>query len=137
MLKVKELYYQQMQELSGQTVAHMIMGYGLSYLLMGPIVKGHLAGWYLRIAPFMTFTTFLSVQGANWQRPNRTFHELVTQPAPHGSYFRRTLKEHFPVWWHQISEELHENGINLPEMNQYDKAVLMPKSHTTFNTQML
>ena len=59
----------------------------------------------------------------------------MSQPAPHGSYIRRSLKEHFPVWWHDISQDLHDKGLNLPEMHQYDKAINMPKSHTTFNSQ--
>jgi hypothetical protein len=113
---MKELYYQQLQELSGQAICHLLFGWGLSFLMMGPIVRSATHGWMLRLPPTLTIATFLSVQASNWQRPNRTFHELMSQPAPHGSYLRRTQKEHFPVFWHQTSQNLHENGINLPEM---------------------
>jgi hypothetical protein len=102
---------------------------------MGPVIRSSAHGWLLRLPITLVIATFLSVQAANWKRPNKIFHELVSQPAPHGSYVRRSLKEHFPVWWYETSAELHENGLSLPEMNEYDKAVLMPKSNTTFNDQ--
>ena len=59
----------------------------------------------------------------------------MTQPAPHGSYLRRTIKEHFPVWWHRTSAQMNERGHSLPEMNEYDRATDMPKTHTAFNAQ--
>ena len=81
--------------------------------------------------PFaLTFATFLGVQASTWDRPNKTFHSLVSQPAPHGSYLRKTLREHFPVWWNQVSSDLHKTGYNLPEMNEYDKATMLQVSHT-------
>ncbi len=121
--------------MSGQAVAHVLFGWLATFPLMGPIVRSSAHGWYLRFPVTLTIATFMSVQASNWQRPNRIYHEIVSQPAPHGSYLRRSLKEHFPVWWHETSAQLHANGINLPEMHEYDKAVLMPKSHTTFNSQ--
>ena len=81
----------------------------------------------------MTFATFLGVQASNWQRPSKAFHEIMSQPAPHGSYLRRSLKEHFPVWWNDVSGQLHTNGYSLPEMTQYDKATEIPKTHTRFD----
>ena len=89
---MKELYFWQLQEMSGQAVAHVIIGWGLTFPFMGPIVKSSAHGWYLRFPVAMTFATFLSVQASNWQRPCKTFHEIMAQPAPHGSYLRRTLK---------------------------------------------
>mmetsp|Transcript_37296 Transcript_37296/g.35901 ORF Transcript_37296/g.35901 Transcript_37296/m.35901 type:complete len:85 (+) Transcript_37296:235-489(+) len=80
------------------------------------------------------FATFLGVQGSYWYRPSKPFHELVCQPAPHGSYLRRSLKEHFPVWWNQVSKQLHENGYSLPEMNEYDKKLDIQKTHTRFDS---
>lgn len=87
----------------------------------------------LRFPIAMTVATFLGVQAANWQRPSRVFHEVMAQPAPHGSYLRRSLKEHFPVWWHDVSNQLNDNGYSLPEMHQYDKATEIPKTHTRFD----
>jgi hypothetical protein len=100
---MKELYFWQLQEMSGQFVAHVIFGWALTYPLMGPIVKSHMHGWMLRFPVAMTVATFLGVQASNWQRPSKTFHELMSQPAPHGSYLRRSIKEHFPVWWNDVS----------------------------------
>ena len=57
----------------------------------------------------------------------------MSQPAPHGSYLRRTLKEHFPVWWYEVSNQLEENGYSLPEMAQYDKQTTMPNTHLKFD----
>ena len=58
----------------------------------------------------------------------------MSQPSPHGSYLRKSIKEHFPVWWHDLSDQLNVNGYNLPEMNEYDKRVIMPNTHTRFDT---
>ena len=130
---MKELYFWQLQEMSGQFVSHVLFGWALTYPLMGPIVKSSLHGWMLRFPVAMTFATFLGVQASNWQRPSKTFHEIMSQPAPHGSYLRRSLKEHFPVWWNDVSGQLHTNGYSLPEMPQYDKSVEIQKTHTRFD----
>ena len=122
-LKMKELYHWQLQELSGQFVVHTGVGWGLSMLLMGPIVRSATHGWMLRLPAALSFATFLGVQASAWERPNKTFHELMAQPAPHGSYLRRSVKEHFPVWWNNVSADLHKNGHSLPEMNEYDKSI--------------
>ena len=136
-LKMKELYHRQLQELSGQFVAHSLVGWFMCYPLCGPIVKGPHVGWMLRLPFALTFATFLGVQASAWERKNKTFHELISQPAPHGSYLRRTCKEHFPVWWANVSADLHQSGYSLPEMNEYDKATELQKSHTQFDAQIL
>jgi|TARA_B110001450_G_scaffold195276_1_gene183625 hypothetical protein len=104
---------------------------------MGPIVKSAAHGWMLRLPIAVTFATFLGVQASDWQRPNKTFHELISQPAPHGSYLRKSIKEHFPVWWNSCSANLHANGYSLPEMSEYDKSVVIQNTHTEFDTQIL
>ena len=104
---------------------------------MGPILRAQAQNWILRLPAALSFATFLGVQSANWQRPNTAYHELVSQPAPHGSYIRRSLKEHFPVWWHDTSAQLHANNYSLPEMYEYDRQINMPKSHTNFNPNRL
>ena len=91
----------------------------------------------LRLPFALSFGTFLGVQASTWERPNKTFHELVSQPAPHGSYLRKSIREHFPVWWNQVSEDLYKCGYNLPEMNEYDKATTIQVSHTQFDNQIL
>ena len=136
-LRMKELYYWQLQELSGQFLAHTLVGWGLCFPLMGPIVRGATNGWMLRFPFALSFATFLGVQASAWERPSQAFHDLVSQPAPHGSYLRRTLREHFPVWWSSVSSSLHTSGYSLPEMNEYDKATTIQKSHTQFDSQIL
>jgi len=134
---MKKLYYQQLQELSGQFVLHVTCGYLISFPLLGPITKSSAHGYYLRLPVALTCSMFLGVQASHWQRPNKIYHELMSQPAPHGSYVRRSIREHFPVWWHATSASLHANGISLPEMNEYDRATQMPKTHTKFDTTLL
>ena len=132
-LRMKELYYWQLQELSGQFVAHTAIGWLLSFPFMGPVVRGHAHGWKLRLPFALTIATFLGVQAASWERSNKCFHEIISQPAPHGSYLRRSMREHFPVWWNSVSADLHKSGYSLPEMNEYDKATTIQKSHTKFD----
>ena len=60
-LRMKELYHWQLQELSGQFAAHTLIGYMLVFPLMGPIVKGAAHGWMLRLPPTLTIATFLGV----------------------------------------------------------------------------
>jgi len=103
---------------------------------MGPIVKSATHGWYLRLPVALTFATFLGVQASAWERPSKAFHDLMAQPAPHGSYLRRTVKEHFPVWWNSVSSNLHSNGYSLPEMNEYDKSTMIQNNHTAFNNKL-
>ena len=105
-------------------------GWALTIPLMGPVVRGTAHGWMLRFPPALCFATFLGVQASSWERPNKTFHDLISQPAPHGSYLRKSLREHFPVWWHDVSANLHQSGYSLPEMNEYDKATTIQKTHT-------
>ena len=106
-LKMKELYAWQLQELSGQFVLHTAVGWGMCFPLMGPIIKSATHGWYLRLPVALSFATFLGVQASSWERPSQSFHDLMCQPAPHGSYLRRSIKEHFPVWWNSVSANLH------------------------------
>ncbi len=115
----------------------MLLGWGATFPLMGPIVRSAVHGWYLRFPMAMTFTTFFALQGANWYRPSKEFHELMCQPAPHGGYLRRTVAEHFPVWWKQVSADLHDNGYSLPEMNEYDKRTEFPRHESRFDASIL
>ena len=58
---MKELYYQQLQELSGQAVAHVLFGWLATFPLMGPIVRSSAHGWLLRFPVTLTIATFMSV----------------------------------------------------------------------------
>ena len=109
----------------------------MCFPLMGPIVKSATHGWMLRFPVALTIATFLGVQASSWERQNKAFHDLVSQPAPHGSYLRKSMKEHFPVWWSSVSGNLHANGYSLPEMNEYDKSTSIQNSHTQFDKQIL
>ena len=100
---------------------------------MGPITRSFVHSWTLRAPVGLALTLFFHQQSQYMPRRSKIFNELMAQPAPHGSYLRRSIKEHFPVWWHDTSATLAKNGYNLPEMNEYDKIKHMPKSHTQFN----
>mmetsp|Transcript_7139 Transcript_7139/g.9954 ORF Transcript_7139/g.9954 Transcript_7139/m.9954 type:complete len:197 (-) Transcript_7139:94-684(-) len=136
-VKMKELYQYQLQELACQSIASITIGWGLTYPLMGPILRAQAQNFVLRLPATLSFATFIAVQGANWRRPSPTFTDIVSQPAPHGSYLRRTLREHFPVWWRETSAQLHAKGLSLPEMHEYDRQTKMPTSYSNFNTTRL
>jgi hypothetical protein len=104
---------------------------------MGPIVRSSTQGWFLRLPPALVFATFLGVQASAWERDCKTFNELMAQPAPHGSYLRKTVKSHFPVWWNHVSADLHKSGHNLPEMNEYDKSIHVQNTHLEFDKTIM
>ena len=60
-LKMKELYYWQLQEFSCQGVCHVLFGWGLTFFMMGPIVRSATHGWLLRLPPSLAFASFLSI----------------------------------------------------------------------------
>ena len=69
-VKMKQLYATQLQELACQFVCHTTVGWFLTYPLMGPILRAQAQNFILRLPAALTFATFLGVQSANWQRPN-------------------------------------------------------------------
>lgn len=134
---MKELYHWQLQELSGQFAAHTVFAWLASYLALGPIARGVGLNYALRLPVALTIGTFMGVQAQSWDRQSQTFHEIVSQPAPHGTYLRATIKEHFPVWWASVSADLHSAGYSLPEMNEYDKSTEIQRSHTQFDARIV
>ena len=76
-VKMKELYRQQLAELSGQFVAHSLVGYGMALLLMGPRLKSPAHIWAFRLPAALTFASFLGVQAAEWERTSPQFHDLI------------------------------------------------------------
>lgn len=106
-------------------------------MVLGPIVRGVGINYALRLPVALTIGTFMGVQAQTWERKSQTFHEIVSQPAPHGTYLRNTIKEHFPVWWASVSADLHNAGYSLPEMNEYDKSTTIQRSHTQFDNRVL
>ena len=131
---MKTLYKNQVGRLTGQWIFNYALGYALTFPLMGPIIRSYGHGFILRFPVALTFALFMHQQSQYRQSENKIFHEIMAQPAPHGSYLRRSIKEHFPVWWASTSTTLAKNGYNLPEMNEYDKLKFMPKSSTQFNS---
>ena len=47
--------------MSGQTIAHTVVGYTASVFLMGARVKGHAYSRHIRLPVAMCFATFLAV----------------------------------------------------------------------------
>ena len=60
-VKMKELYRQQLAELSGQFVLNCMLGYGAAFLLMGPRLKSPAHIWAFRLPAALTFTSFFAV----------------------------------------------------------------------------
>ena len=60
----------------------------------------------------------------------------MAQPNPHGSYMRKLVRYHFPAMWDDISETLYENGLNVIEMNEYDKKTTMPEISHKFDKKL-
>ena len=123
--------------MSSQSIAHFLYAWGFSYLLTGPLLRGTNISYTFRFGPILCIGVWHANLAQNWKRPNPIFHEIITQPAPHGSYVRKSLREHFPVWWHNCSETLYKQGYNLPEMNEYDKQTKIERSSTAFDNQIL
>ena len=114
-----------------------MVGWAFCFLFMGKVVKSSVHGWMLRGPPAVCFATFLGVQAAAWERPGTVWNDIMTQPAPHGTYVRKSVKEHFPVWWNNISADLHTSGHSLPEMNEYDKSTMIQNDHTKFDKTIM
>lgn len=74
----------------------------------------------------LAFAGAASIQTTKWAKPNLPFHNLAAQPNPHGSYLRKVMKYHFPLFWEDTSRILYENGYNLVEMNEYDDKTTFP-----------
>ena len=74
---MKELYCSQLQVLIAHTMISMTVGWGLTYPLMGPILRAQAQNQILRLPAALSFGLFLQVQTANWARPNKAFHELM------------------------------------------------------------
>ena len=60
-VKMKELYCHQLQELATQSIIQMSAGWALTYPLMGPILRAQAQNFILRLPAALTFATFLAV----------------------------------------------------------------------------
>ena len=136
-LKFKDLYGDQLMSLVSVHWLAFSAGFALSYPIMSPIIRGSTHGYLSRMPVGFLLGFCLSHQSGFWCRPNQIFHEILTQPNPHGSYIRKLIKYHFPRWWSELSGNLHENGYNLVEMNEYDKQIKMPELDNKFDSAML
>ena len=111
------------------------MGYaGASLLFACRVSGGASARWWLKLPASIACMTWVALYQSNQKNQDYYFTQLVSQPAPHGNYVRNTIKVHFPYWWANVSKQLADNGMNLPEMNEYDLRVHMPDATTSFDT---
>lgn len=74
---MKKLYYQQLQELSGQFICHVVIGYIGTYPILGNMTKASTHHWFMRFPIAVSLAMFLGVQAQYWNRPNKIFHELM------------------------------------------------------------
>jgi hypothetical protein len=65
--------------------------------------------------------------------PSKPFHEIVTQPEPNGQYVRKLLAHNMPTHWAKISKDLHYQGYNFREMNEYSHKDIMPDVTNKFD----
>ena len=133
-LKFKDLYANQLGNMIWQTLSCFGLGYVATSIIMSPTIISPTNGYLLRLPMLAVLTSFLCVQSPHWMRPNQEFHEIMWQPNPHGSYVRKVVRFHFPKLWEDVSANLHENGYNLKEMNEYDNQVEMPELSEKFDT---
>lgn len=136
-LKFKEMYCDHLRYCGIYWGFNLSAGMFTSYMLMGPVIKNLNIHFAHRFAPGVAFAFFFSIQLSNFARPNQAFTEIVCQPAPHGTYVRTVIKEHFPVWWYNVSKQMHAQGLSLPEMNEYDRQTEIPRTHTKFDASIL
>lgn len=64
---------------------------------------------------------------------SKPFHEIVTQPEPNGQYVRRLLAHNMPRHWAMVSKDLHYQGYNFREMNEYSHKDVMPDVTNKFD----
>lgn len=133
---MQELYYWQVVDIMLQGTASLALGYASAFFMTGPIIKSGAHGKWLRFPFALLSAQFISIQFSNLARPAPAFNDVMCQPSPHGSYLRRSIREHFPAWWYVVSANLHKEGFNFPEMNEYDKQTMIQKSHTSFNDKL-
>lgn len=132
---MKELFSFQLVEMRSQFMFSCMAGYAGAVLFWsGRHLSSKQHKWMLRLPVWLTFTSTMCLFMQNYPRHCQPYHDLMAQPAPHGSYLRRTVREHFPYQWRMNSAQLYRAGINVPEMNEYDKSTEMPKSSTIFNS---
>ena len=135
-IKMQELYYWQVLDMIIQAGVSFGLGYAATFFVMGPVIKSGAHGKFLRFPFAALFGQFIAIQFSNVPRPAPAFNDVMCQPSPHGSYLRRSIREHFPAWWYTVSQNLHNEGFNFPEMNEYDKQEMIQKSHTSFNDKL-
>mmetsp|Transcript_15922 Transcript_15922/g.24589 ORF Transcript_15922/g.24589 Transcript_15922/m.24589 type:complete len:132 (+) Transcript_15922:3-398(+) len=61
-IRMKELYRHQLQELSGQFVAHFAFGWAAAVAISGRLFKGHFYSWWYRFPMAVSLGGFLSIQ---------------------------------------------------------------------------
>jgi len=110
------------------------LGYFASRYCFGPMLKLGPRSIKIHMKTALLFGFGLSMFTTKRMKPNKHFHDLVAQPNPHGSYFRKVLRYHFPALWDETSKTLYENGYNIIEMNEYDDKIDMPQISHKFDT---
>ncbi len=116
---------------------NLATGYLLAYPILGRFTRGvahH--SLTVNLGATIAIFTFLHLAYADFENKDKAFHEIMTQPNPHGSYVRKAIRHHFPCWWSDISLNLHANGYNLKEMNEYVAKTDMPEIRHKFDKNL-
>ena len=72
-IKMKQLYQSQLDELVAQTIFNFGFGAIASYPLFGPMFRSMQHSTYMRLPIAVCVASFMSVQMTSWGRPNRHF----------------------------------------------------------------
>ncbi len=79
----------------------------------------------------LTIFTYHMANCYTW--PSKSFHEIITQPEPNGKYIRSLFSHNHPRTWGMISKDLHTQGYNFREMNEYSEKEIMPDVTNKFD----
>lgn len=87
----------------------------------------------VKIFTSIAFTSGFILLVSMFNVPSKPFHEIVTQPEPNGQYVRKLLAHNLPRHWAKVSKDLHYQGYNFREMNEYSHKDVMPDVTNKFD----
>ena len=107
--------------------------YFLTPKLMGTYIERVQYYRHFKIYISLGMTIFFYHWANCYVWPSKSFHEIVTQPEPNGKYVRSLLAHNLPRSWSMMSKDLHTQGFNFREMNEYSEKEVMPDVTNKFD----